>query len=61
MNQQSVEGDVWRRRWYVLTNRALICYENHLVGLEERERMQEVINDPLSLMHSVIWPQGLCF
>lgn len=41
MNQQSVEGGVWKRRWYVLTSRALICYENHLVGYEEEERCRK--------------------
>lgn len=29
LNQRSVEKDLWRRRWFVLTNHALICYENH--------------------------------
>jgi len=31
MNQRSASGELWRRRWFVLTNRALICYENHRV------------------------------
>ena len=32
LNQRSVEGGEWQRRWYVLTNRALICYETHSVS-----------------------------
>ena len=32
MNQKSVDKDLWRRRWFVLTSRALICYENHHVS-----------------------------
>lgn len=29
MNQRSVDGKIWRRR-FVLTNRTLICYDTHL-------------------------------
>ena len=32
MNQRSVSGELWRRRWFVLTPRALVCYENHRVS-----------------------------
>ena len=32
MNQRSVDGKIWRRRWFVLTNRTLICYDTHLVS-----------------------------
>ena len=32
MNQRSASGELWRRRWFVLTNRALICYDNHRVS-----------------------------
>ena len=32
MNQRSVDGKIWRRRWFVLINRTLICYDSHLVS-----------------------------
>lgn len=32
MNQRSASGEVWRRRWFVLTSQTLVCYENHLVS-----------------------------
>lgn len=32
MNQMAVDKDVWRKRWFVLTSRALICYESHHVS-----------------------------
>ena len=34
INQRSADGKVWRRRWFVLTNRTLVCYENHLVSYQ---------------------------
>ena len=33
LQQMSFErGEVWKRRWFVLTSRALVCFDNHLVS-----------------------------
>lgn len=29
LNQKSISRDVWRRRWFILTNWLLVCFEDH--------------------------------
>ena len=31
LNQKSICRDVWRRRWFILTNWLLVCFEDHTV------------------------------
>jgi len=31
LNQKSIYRDVWRRRWFILTNWLLVCFEEHTV------------------------------
>lgn len=33
LNQKSIYRDVWRRRWFILTNWLLVCFEDHTVQI----------------------------
>jgi len=50
MNQRSVDGKIWRRRWFVLTNRTLICCDTHLVSDQKVYRLNTVCN-PYHFQH----------